>query len=89
MKTRITKPTLTGFAAGIGVAAVASLLLWLDQGRTPTLVGIVDLAAGFPVVIARKLELPRPLFDLVFFAYCGLNGAGISRFLRRRAASGR
>jgi len=69
------------------MAALASLLLWLDQGRNETLVTVIDCAAGFPVVIARKLEVPRPFFDLLFFAYSGLNGAGIARLLRRYSIS--
>ena len=53
--------TAAGFAAGLAVAACCSLLLWLNQGRSEILVTAIDFLAGLPVVIARKLDIPKPL----------------------------
>jgi hypothetical protein len=65
------------------MAACYTLLLWLNQGRSEILVAAIDFLAGLPVVFARKLDIPKPLFDLLFFAYFGLNGATVARLLRR------
>lgn len=76
-----------GFSLGLALAGCCTLILWLDQGRSEFLVIAIDFLAGLPVVFARKLDIPKPLFEVLFFAYWGLNGATIARFLRRRCAS--
>jgi FtsH-binding integral membrane protein len=81
--------TVAGFAAGLAVAACCTLLLWLNQGRSEILITAIDFLAGLPVVIARKLDIPKPLFYPLFFAYWGLNGASIARLLRRWCAASR
>ena len=80
--------TLAGFAAGLTVAACCTLL-WLNQGRSEILVTAIDFLAGLPVVIARKLDIPKALFYPLFFAYMGLNGASIARLFRRWCAASR
>ena len=79
----------TGFMIGLVVAACSSLLLWINQGRSETLVAAVDFLAGFPVFLVRRLDIPQPLFYLFFFTYSGLNGASIARLVRRRCTTTR
>jgi len=79
--------TFAGFAAGLATAACCSLLLWLNHGRNEMVVTVIDFLAGLPVVFARKLDIPQPLFYLLFFTYWGLNGATIARLLRRWCVS--
>jgi|RhiMetdeSRZDD1v2_1073273.scaffolds.fasta_scaffold75150_4 hypothetical protein len=81
--------TAAGFTAGLIIAACSSLMLWLDQGRNEILVTVIDFLAGFPVVFARRLDMPKPIFYLLYFACWGLNGAGIARLVQRRRASNR
>ena len=76
-----------GFIAGIAMAGCSSLLLWLNQGQSELLVAGIDFLAGLPVVFARRLDIPQPLFYLFFFAYSGFNGASIARLVRRWCAS--
>jgi FtsH-binding integral membrane protein len=78
-----------GFIAGIAMAACSSLLLWLNQGQSEILVTAIDFLAGLPVVFARRLDVPQPLFYLLFFAYSGFNGASIARLVRRWCGSNR
>jgi FtsH-binding integral membrane protein len=78
-----------GFLAGLAMAACSSLLLWLNQGRSEVVVAVIDFLAGLPVVFARQLDIPKPLFYLLFFAYWGLNGASIARLIRRWCVSNR
>lgn len=85
----IKSATAAGFAVGLAVTACCTLLLWLNQGRSEILVTAIDFLAGLPVVIARKLDIPKPLFYLLFFAYWGLNGASVARLLRRWCATTR
>jgi hypothetical protein len=82
-------PGAAGFMAGLSMAACSSLLLWVNQGRSDALIAAVDFFAGVPVVFARRLDLPQPLFYLFFFAYSGLNGASIARLARRWCAAKR
>ena len=81
-------PGAAGFLAGLVLALCSSLLLWMNQGRSEALIAVVDFLAGLPVVFARRLDIPQPLFYLFFFAYSGFNGASLARLTRRwRAAS--
>lgn len=80
----VSNTAAAGFMAGIAMAACWCLLLWLNQGRSEALIAIVDFLTGLPVVFARRFDIPKPLFYLLFFAYWGLNGASIARLLRRR-----
>lgn len=81
--------SVRGFAAGLAFAACCSLMLWLDQGRSEILAATIDFAAGLPVVFARRLGLPSPIFQLLFFVYWGLNGAAVARFFCRRFSPSR
>ena len=83
----IKQATIAGFTAGMAMAACCTLLLWLNQGRSEILVAAIDLLAGLPVVVARRLDIPKPLFYPLFFAYFGLNGATVARLLRRWCAT--
>ncbi len=78
--------TAVGFMAGLGMAAALSLLLWLNQGESEILVKIIDLLAGLPVVFVRRLDIPKPIPDLVFFFYWGMNGATLAKLVRRWCA---
>ncbi len=73
-----------GFVAGLGMAAVSTLLLWLDQGKCEIIVQFIDFLAGLPVVIARRLDVPKSLFYPFFFTYWGLTGASIAKLVQRR-----
>jgi hypothetical protein len=78
-----------GFMFGLVMAACSSLLLWVNQGRSEILVAVIDFLAGFPVVFARRLDIPQPLFYLFFFTYSGFNGASVARLVHRCCASNR
>ena len=78
-----------GFMIGLVMAACSSLLLWINQGRSEILVAVIDFLTGLPVVFARRLDIPQPLFYLFFFTYSGFNGASVARFVRRWSASNR
>jgi hypothetical protein len=82
MRAYIAKPTLVGFSAGLSMAIALSFALSILPPNA-ALEFVVDLLAGLPVVLVRRLGAPLPLYYSVFFIYSGLTGVAVARLLSR------
>ena len=45
---------------------------------------LIDVLAGLPVVLIRRLDVPLPFYYAAYFLYSGLNGVTLVRLLNRR-----
>ena len=75
--------TLIGFCGGVGAGACCTMILWLNPERALELQTLMDLLAGFPVLLARRWKVWQPLCEILFFIYWGLNGAALAGAVHR------
>jgi len=87
MREFLSKTTLIGFSAGLTIAVGGTVILWLNPEHAAELQAIMDLLAGFPVVLARRWEFSQSLCNFLFFSYWGLNGAAVARLIHRYLAA--
>jgi len=78
------KSATIGFVSGLSIAAASSLLVSLMPERNQFLQTLIDVLAGLPVVLIRRLDVPLPLYYAVFFLYSGFNGVTLAHLLSRR-----
>ena len=89
MGSYFSRTTIIGFVSGIGVAAFSTLLVSLMPERNEYLDTLINVLAGLPVLLVRRLEAPLPFYYSVFFIYSGLNGVTVAQLLGRCRFTGR